>query len=168
MVTGGDGSDSTALRITDLSGIEAENFKQRNTIFLTSDAEYELFDHQTKQDARHKIWVTRNGDLQRVMRDFPTEAPVYEQCAGWVHAVAGRHFFPDANHRTAIATLRKILRDNGITPGAWPPDITREVALRSHDVRREIDNVRLDTLYRHDRLFLVWVLYFKTVLRVTK
>lgn len=74
--------------------------------------------------------------------------------------------FPDANHRTAIVTLRKLLRDNGITPGRWSPRITREVSLRSHDVRREIDNVELDTLYRHDRLFLVWLLYFKTVLRV--
>ncbi|WP_181686807.1 hypothetical protein [Halorhabdus salina] len=166
MASGWEGGEPDAPRITDLSGIGAENFKQRNTNFLTSDKEYELFDHQTHQDARHKIWVTRNGDLRQILRDFPTDAPVYEQCAGWVHAVAGRHFFPDANHRTAIATLRKLLQDNGIPPGQWPPRLTRDVVLRSHAIRREIENVRLDTLYRHDRLFLVWLLYFKTVLRV--
>jgi hypothetical protein len=81
-----------------------------------------------------------------------------------MHAVAGKHFFPDANHRTALATLREVLRDNDILPGKWPLHVSEQTVLRSHTVRNEIEPVRLDTLYRHDRLFLVWVLYFKRVL----
>ncbi|MFB6161978.1 MAG: hypothetical protein ABEJ86_00850 [Halococcoides sp.] len=153
-------------RITDPYVIDAENFKFRNTRFLNSDAKYDILDHETPQRVRHRIWVTRNGDLRRVLSDFPTDDRICEQCAGWMHAVAGRHFFPDANHRTAVVLLRRLLRENGITPGTWPADRTRETVIRSHRVRAEIDNVRLDTLYRRDRLFLVWLLYFKCVLRV--
>lgn len=152
-------------RITDLSPLRAEDFKLRNTAFLNSDAEYEQTGKEAYRRLRHQIWATRNGDLRRVFADFPTDAPLDEQCAGWMHAVAGKHFFPDANHRTALALLRDLLRENGIPPGKWPTEISRQTVLRSHRVRKEIPSVRLDTLYRHDRLFLVWLLYFKAVLR---
>ncbi|MDG5778941.1 hypothetical protein VB773_01390 [Haloarculaceae archaeon H-GB2-1] len=152
-------------RITDLSALDAEDIKFRNTTFLKSDVEYEQTGRETFEELRHQIWVTRNGDIRRVMYQFPTEAPLYEQCAGWMHAIAGKHFFPDANHRTALATLRTLLRSNDIPVGRWPLDLSKKTVLWSHEVRKEIETVRLDTLYRHDWLFLVWVLYFKTVLR---
>lgn len=154
------------LKITDLSSITPETMKRQNTEFWRRDAEYEtvIADHHT----RRRIWNTRNGDLRRLFRDFPTDVPIYEQCASWVHAVAGREFFPDANHRTAVASLRGLLRENGIQPGRWPPDVSRATAVRSHRIRREIANVCLDTLYRRDQLFLVWLLYFKAVLRVRR
>jgi len=152
-------------RIADLSSITAENFKFRNTKFLTGDAEYDMLQYQSRRELRHRIWNVRNGDLRRIIREFPTDDPLYDQCAGWMHAVAGRHFFPDANHRTALALLRKLLRDNGIVPGRWPADVSEEAVIRSHRVRREIENVRLDALYKRDQLFLVWVIYFKTVLK---
>lgn len=81
-----------------------------------------------------------------------------------MHAVAGKHFFPDANHRTAIATLRRLLHENDISPGDWPTPLSEQTVLHSHRVRREIETVRLDTLYRRDRLWLVWLRYFNTVL----
>lgn len=152
-------------RITDLSVIEAENLKLRNTQFLKGEYEYEQTGYETFERLQHQIWVTRNGDIRRVFDDFPFDDPLHEQCAGWMHAVAGKHFFPDANHRTALASLRRLLRENGITPGRWPPTLSKQTVLRSHEVRREIEDVRLNTLYRRDKLFLVWVLYFKTVLR---
>ena len=151
-------------RITDLSGIRPENFKFRNTAFLTGDTEYDMLEYHTQQELRHRIWATRNGDIRRVIDDFPFDAPLYEQCAGWMHAIAGKHFFPDANHRTALATLRNVLHSNDIVPGRWPPHVSEQTVLHSHVVRNEIEPVRLDTLYQHDRLFLVWVLYFKRVL----
>lgn len=151
-------------RITDLSSISAEDIKFRNTEFLKGDVEYELTGRESYDELRHQIWVTRNGDLRRVFYDFPIDSPLNEQCAGWMHAVAGKHFFPDANHRTALATLRKLLQDNGIHPGNWPTKISEQAVLHSHRVRRQIENVRLDTLYRHDRLFLVWLIYFNIVL----
>lgn len=157
---------SSGPRITDLSSIAPENFKFRNTAFLNSDQEYEQTGLETYQDLRHQIWVTRNGDIEKVLDRFPLNDCVYNQCAGWMHAVAGKHFFPDANHRTAIAILRELLRDNGIPPGRWPLDISTKTVIRSHNVRRNTEPVELDTLYRRDKLFLVWVLYFKMVLKV--
>lgn len=152
-------------KIKDLSGISAEDLKFRNTKFLTSDAQYDMLEHQSRKRLRHRIWVVRNGDLRRVFKDFPFEDSLSEQCAGWMQAVAGKHFFPDANHRTAIALLRKILRDNGITPRRWPPKISEKAVIRSHRVRKEMENIRLDNLYDRDRLFLVWLIYFKSVLK---
>lgn len=152
-------------RIKDLSSIEALDFKQENTSFLQTDAEYEQTDYDRLKDLRHQIWSTRNGDIRRVLYDFPVNAPLHEQCAGWMHAIAGKHFFPDANHRTALSLLRTLLYENGLPPGRWPPTISRDTVLRSHIVRRQIPPVQLDTLYRHDPLFLVWILYFKNVLR---
>jgi hypothetical protein len=65
-----------------------------------------------------------------------------------------------------MVTLRHLLRENGITPGKWADGPTREAAIRSHVVRAElVEPVRLDTLYRRDRLWLVWRLYFQSVLR---
>lgn len=160
------GSPTSQPKITDLSSITPETLKEQNTDFWRRDVEYEtvIADHHT----RRRIWNTRNGDLRRLVRDFPTDVPIDEQCASWIHAVVGREFFPDANHRTAVASLRELLRENGMQPGRWPPAVTRATAVRSHRIRKETANVCLDTLYRRDRLFLVWVLYFKTVLRVRR
>lgn len=83
-----------------------------------------------------------------------------------MHAVVGRHFFPDANHRTAVATLRRLLRENGIEPGDWPIERTGRALEESHRVRREIPPVRLDTLYVRDPLFDVWRRFFEDVLDV--
>lgn len=151
-------------RITDLSSISPETIKKRNEQFWIGEAEYETV--RAGRRTREKIWRVRNGDLRKVLRRFPTDAPIQDQCAGWVHAIAGRHFFPDANHRTAIAILRELLRENGITPGKWPVDVSYQASIRSHRVRDEIENVCLDTIYEYDRLFLVWLLYFKNVLRI--
>jgi prophage maintenance system killer protein len=82
-----------------------------------------------------------------------------------MHAVAGKHFFPDANHRTAIGTLREILQYNDIYHISFPPRSLEKATKRSHVVRGEIDPVELDTLYRRDELWLVWLLFFKTTAR---
>lgn len=154
------------FRIDDLSEIDAENFKFRNTKFLISDdLHYDVAEHESRQQLRHDIWAVRNGDLRRVLRQFPRDSPLRVQCALWMHALAGKHFFPDANHRTAIALLRDLLWANGVRPGKWSPERTRRARDESHEVRARIDPVRLDTLYRRDSLFLVWWRYFVDVLR---
>jgi prophage maintenance system killer protein len=85
-----------------------------------------------------------------------------------MHAVVGKHFFPDANHRTGIALLRELLWKNDIKPGRWPANRTRAVRDASHRVRNEIEPIRLDTLYSYDGLYLVWWRYFVDVLRNPK
>ena len=153
-------------RITDLSSIQPENFKFRNTRFLEDpEMPYDMLQYQSRRTLRRRIWNVRNGDLRKLMRRFPINHTLCNQCANWMHAVAGRHFFPDANHRTALALLRKLLKDNGLPPGHWPPEVLRQTVVRSHKVRTEIENIRLNTLYRRDQLFLVWLLFFKQALR---
>ena len=155
-------------RITDLSDVDAEDFKYRNTQFLRGDAEYEQTGHETFEQLRHQIWNVRNGDLRKVLRQFPRDDPLHQQCAGWMHAVVGKHFFPDANHRTAVALLRRLLRQNNISYQEW--SLSRLAAAReeSHRVRGEIDPIRLDTLYQRDRLYDVWLEFFEDELLVTE
>jgi len=158
-------TDPPDPRITDLSSIEAENFKFRNTEFLKSDQHHYDNPHDASfVEQRRDIWRVRNGDLRRVLDEFPTDRPLIEQCALWMHAVVGKHFFDDANHRTAIALLRKILRDNGIEPGGWPAERVVRARDESHEVRKNIPPVHLDTLYETDELYDVWHRFFTDVL----
>lgn len=156
--------EATSPRITDLSMLGPENFKRRNQAFLEGDTRYDRLQHQTREELRNGIWSVRNGDLRRVLDDFPTDEPLVDQCALWMHAVVGRHFFPDANHRTAMALLRRLLRENGIDPGKWPVERTERARAESHRVRGEVPPVRFDTLYERDALFDVWRRYFDDVL----
>lgn len=152
-------------RLTDLSSLSAENIKFRNTQFLTSEeAHYDNHHDRPRMRQRKNIWRVRNGDLRCILREFPKDRPVPEQCALWMHAIVGKHFFPDANHRTAIALLRKLLRENGIDAGEWNPERVREVRDKSHEVRNEITSVHMDTLYREDELYCVWLRFFHDVL----
>lgn len=154
-------------RITDLSAMAPENFKYRNTQFLTStDQIYDTGMGGDPSRLRNRIWNVRNGDLRRVVDEFPIGAPLRQQCALWMHAVVGKHFFPDANHRTAVALLRRLLAENEIIYAAWSIDRLRAARKESHRVRREIDPVRLDTLYRRDRLYEVWLSFFEDELLV--
>ena len=160
-----DSADPDGPRITDLSSIEPENFKFRNTEFLKSDAHpYDNPRDRTFSEQRADVWRVRNGDIERVLEEFPTDRPLPEQCALWMHAVVGKHFFEDANHRTAIAVLRKLLRDNGIDVGEWPTDRVKRARDESHEVRSEIPSVHLDTLYEKDELYRVWLRFFTDVL----
>lgn len=85
-----------------------------------------------------------------------------------MHAVVGKHFFPDANHRTAVALLRRLLAENGIEYVDWSLDRLREARKESHTVRRETETIRLDTLYRKDGLYDVWWRFFDDELRVVE
>lgn len=160
-------------RITDFSALSPENIKYRNTEFLQDpDHPYELGWGLRESELRRKAWNTRNGDLRRVMREFPIEEPLREQCAHWMHAIIGKHFFPDANHRTAAATLRRLLRTNGIDHQEWSFKRIEVAREESHDIRREIEaqddmkGIRMDTLYRKDALYDVWLAFFEDELVV--
>jgi len=153
-------------RITDVSALDAEDFKIRNAKFLHGHTEYEQTGNESFETLRHQIWATRNGDLRRVLDQFPMEWPLEEQCAGWMHAVVGKHFFPDANHRTAVALLRRLLAENGIEYADWSLTRLRDARKESHAVRREVETIRLDTLYRKDELYDVWWRFFDDELRV--
>lgn len=133
---------------------------------MDNDRVYETGVAAGRHRLRNRIWNVRNGDLRRITREFPTDEPLREQCALWMHALVGKHFFPDANHRTAMALLRRLLAENGVVYSAWAIDRIREARDDSHRVRREIDSVRLDSLYRRDELYDVWLSFFEDELMV--
>jgi len=81
-----------------------------------------------------------------------------------MRAVVGKHFFEDANHRTAIAVLRRLLDDNGISVGQWPTERVKQVRDESHTVRQELPPITLDELYTKDELYRVWLRFFNDVL----
>lgn len=60
---------------------------------------------------RHRIGRIRDGDLRRLLSALPP-FPHAEWRQAWSHfmaLVAGRHLFPDANHRTALTAFNEIL-----------------------------------------------------------
>lgn len=168
-----DGLKPPVPRITDLSSLTPENIKYRNTEFLQDrNHPYELGWGLPDEELRRKAWNARNGDLRRVMREFPTDEPLRHQGAHWMHALIGKHFFPDANHRTAAATLRRLLWTNEIYHDEWSSERLVTARKQSHEVRQEIENrddivgIRMDTLYRKDDLFSVWLSFFEDQLDV--
>ena len=161
----GEQHDGDSPRITDLSSLDPENFKFRNEKFLLNRSlHYDNPYDKSISEQRDDIWRVRNGDIARVLEEFPTDRPLPEQCALWMHAVVGKHFFTDANHRTAIALLRKLLADNDLDVDQWPTDRVRTARDESHAVRQDIPPVRLDTLYEKDELYRVWYEFFTDVL----
>ncbi len=154
----------TIDRIIDLSTISAANFKYRNMKFLHGSTPYELQSHKRLVDARTEIWRVRNGDLRSVLRRFPRDEPLINQCALWMRAWTGKHFFPDANHRTAIATLRELLVSSGFEITQWPVHRTVS-AIRESKAIRVQTRYELDTLYSKDMHYYVWWFHFVDVLK---
>ncbi len=148
-------------RITDFSELDPEDIKWRNReYFKNPDHRYDYGDLLTYNQVKHKISVVRNGDLNRVMDEFPKREPVTQQCAHWVRAIIGLHFFPDANHRTAMATLNILLSLNGIEKFDWDDVRYQKAIFKSKLLRRHIIEVRFDNLWSKDELYLLWHRYF--------
>lgn len=152
-------------RLIDFSALSAEDFKFRNTKFLMSDGRYDLREHERRADVREAIWRVRNNDIHRALRRFPRDVPLIDQCAFWMRAFTGYHFFPDANHRTAIALLRNRLLDRGFRIGNWPTQRTQDAIWESkyHRLNRGCF-YQLDSLYERDKHFYSWWFYFVDVL----
>lgn len=113
-----------------------------------------------RQRVSQRISKVRNGDIGRIMAEFPVHEPLPNQCAHWVRAIVGLHFFPDANHRTAMATLNVILQLNGISPVRWSDRRYKTAIFKSKMIRRFILDVRFDNLWCKDELYLLWHRYF--------
>ncbi len=156
-------SPATRKRLTDFQELDPEDFKWINRRYLTNrDHRYDL-NTESPQAVSNSISSVRNGDLNRVMAEFPGTEPLVDQCAHWVRAIAGLHFFPDANHRTAMSTLNTALGLNGIDRISWAGDRYQTAIFRSKLLRRFVVDVRFDTLWRRDELFQNWRRYFAEV-----
>ena len=158
-------SEADSMRIRDFSFLDAEDIKLQNTQFLEDpDHEYTRLGYDSPNRLRREIWRVRNGDLRTLLRQFPHEEPLVDQCALWMQAFVG--VFPDANHRTAVVLLREMLGENGIPPGSWPPARTRLARKQSHDVRARLPPITLATIYERDALYDVWYNFFDEILEV--
>lgn len=150
--------------ITDFSDIDPEDIKWRNKRYFTNPDHRYNQAHHSSQAILHRIENVRNGDIQRIMDEFPTRESLAKQCAHWVRSIVGLHFFPDANHRTAMATLNALLQLNGLERISWQNRKYRSVIFKSKILRRFVLNVRFDNLWARDELYRLWHRYFATQL----
>lgn len=159
-------SDSTRTdvpgRITDVSSVDAETIIAFNFDRYEND-HYGLV-RESRSDTKRRIGNVSESDLDRVIRELPRNEPVVQQCAHWVRAISGLHFFPDANHRTAIGGLRALLYFNDVAlPENWPGRELRRTVLKAKFVRNFVVDVRFDNLWTKDELYQLWHRHFRNL-----
>lgn len=149
--------------LDDFSKLDGETIKQLNFDIIENSAQEYGWVNGSPEKTKQKIHNVADTDLHRLMREFPTHEPLPQQCAHWLRAIAGLHFFPDANHRTAMNSLSVIY--NTLTDEALPigTDIKR-VVLESKIARHLLADIRFDTLWKRDALYDVWHRYFRLLL----
>jgi len=152
-------------RITDFDELEPDIFKEinKNQFLEEPSNDYGLVNND-KELTRQRIRNVKNSRINRVMREFPLNEPVPKQCAHWVRAIVGIHFFPDANHRTAMATLSFLLDINGIAYPQIPGDGIERAVLKSKLIRALFVDVQFDNLWEEDEMFIHWSRYFRDLL----
>lgn len=149
-------------QITDVSGIDAE------TIITFNFERYENDHYGLVRNSRtvteQRIGNVSESDLDRVIREFPTNEPLVQQCAHWVRALSGLHLFPDANHRTAIGSLRALLVLNCISPpDEWPGKGLDRMVIKAKFIRNFVVDVRFDNLWKRDELYQLWHRHFRNL-----
>lgn len=149
-------------RISDLSSLDAETIIAFN---------FERYENDTYGLVRNSRTVTERrignvseSDLDRVISEFPTAEPLIQQCAHWVRAISGLHFFPDANHRTAIGSLRALLYFNDVdVPDNWPGRELDRTIIKAKFIRDFVVDVRFDNLWQRDELYRLWHRHFRNL-----
>lgn len=159
----GDSLPESDWCLTNFSNIDGETIKELNFDIIEDTAEEYGWVHGSPQKTRQKIRNVPETDLHRIMREFPTHEPLPQQCAHWLRAIAGLHFFPDANHRTAMNTLSVLYQTLTDEPLRIGNNIER-VVLESKIARTILTTVRFDTLWKRDALYQVWHRYFRFIL----
>lgn len=150
-------------RLTDFSNLDGETIKKLNFDAIEAPQEEYGLIRGSRDTTRRRIGNVAETDLHRLMREFPTHEPLPQQCAHWLRAMVGVHFFPDANHRTAMGTLSVLYQTLRGEPLPVGDDIER-VVLESKIARHFFEEVRFDTLWMRDPLYYVWHRYFRRIL----
>lgn len=155
---------SSHWRMRDFSTIDGSTIKQINYDIIEDTAEVYGWVRDSPGLTRKRIQCVADTDINRLIREFPTHDPLPAQCAHWVRAFAGIHFFPDANHRTATNTLEYLVEQNdGPAAKLIQPDIRRTVLLSKYARTLQADN-RFNTLWTRDEHFYIWYRYFTRAL----
>lgn len=152
-------------RIVDFDQLDPDVFKALNEgeFFSNPDNDYGFVDGD-RNKTRQRIQNVKDYRINRVIREFPRHETAPKQCAHWVRAIVGLHFFPDANHRTAMSTLSFLLDINNIEYDEWPGSDIERAVLRSKLIRILLVDVRFDNLWEEDELFVHWHRYFRNLL----
>jgi hypothetical protein len=159
------------LRITDFAGLDLDYLRRLNRNFLDgSEFTYGCI-RGNKRETRRYIDNIEEYRVSRFVREFPRHESLCRQCAHWVRALVGLHYFPDANHRTAMNSLYGLLSRNGLAPDEsdgldcgvdhWPFDSIDIAVTRSKLLRSYHCNVKYSTLWERDELYQHWERYFR-------
>ncbi|QSW98203.1 hypothetical protein [Haloterrigena alkaliphila] len=155
---------SDEWRIQDFSEIDGPTIKRINYDIIEDSTEVYGWVRDSPERTRTRIRGVADTDIHRLIREFPTHDPLPAQCAHWVRAFTGLHFFPDANHRTATNTLEYIVEQNGgPATDLIRPEIRRVVLLSKYTRTLKTDN-RFNTLWERDEHFYLWYRYFTRAL----
>lgn len=158
--------DLPEWRFTDLSAIDPTVMKTVNEDFFDDPSnDYGWIDNNPEL-TRRRIWNVKGWQLARVLCEFPRTKPLPQQCAHWMRTVVGLHFFPDANHRTGMATLYGLLEANKLAPPnkEWPGDNIDRAVIQSKLIRGLHVAPTFDTLWIRDELYIHWHRYFRNLL----
>lgn len=152
-------------RLTDFSILDAATIKQINyDEFESASGDEYGWVNDSPSATRRRIRNVKGFQLHRLIREFPTNEPLPQQCAHWMRAFSGLHFFPDANHRTGMNTLQ-ILVEESSCPLSLPiaGNIDRYV-LQSKLLRHLTVDIRFNTLWKRDEHYQLWHTYFRNLL----
>lgn len=162
-------------RITDVSILNQEDIKKRNyDIYLetkqrknNSYKDYSI-DVQDPRRERREVLSTKKWKLDRLLREFPLTEPVAAQCAHWITSIVSFHFFPDANHRTAMISLYQLALGNDVVDEnhRWPGNETEigKAVLLSKFHRHLSPKRNFERLWMKDALYWHWHQYFAYLL----
>jgi prophage maintenance system killer protein len=156
-------------RITDLSFLNSYRIKKINMRFFEDEnQEYGLVLNSTSE-TKSRILNQSGNRIYRIIREFPSDIPLVSQCAHWMRAFAGLHWFPDANHRTGMTLLEIILDQNGLDSDPLPGSYRNRVVLRSKIIRLvHIDSTTLRDLWKRDIYYEHWYEYFSCLFYNTR
>lgn len=154
-------------RLREFDALDPTVIKVINSEFF-DDSEYDYgLIRQVRDLTRSRIWNVKEWKLNRLLEEFPRAESLTQQCAHWMRAIVGVHFFPDANHRTGMATLYGLLDSNNVAPPTeeWPGENIDRAVLRSKLLRSLHSDVTFRSLWVRDELYYHWHRYFRDLLR---
>lgn len=162
-------------RISRVFALSQLVIKRRNSEFYEAamkpnsdiDVDYSV-DVLDERRKRRVVWSVKKWKLERLLNEFPRFEGVVSQCAHWMRTISGLHLFPDANHRTGMATLWMLVADNDIIDEdhPWPGTVEEigKAVLLSKFNRYLASKVDFRTLWRKDNLYWHWHQYFDYLL----
>lgn len=152
--------------LTDFTSLDPTLIKIINDDFFVDSSNDYGWVRGDRKLTEQRIWNVKGWQLDRIMEEFPRTDPLPQQCAHWIRTIVGIHFFPDANHRTGMATLYGLLDANDVAQyfDEWPGSGIDRAVLYSKLIRSLVTTVTFDKLWLRDELYCHWERYFSDLL----